>query len=340
MSKFTRSEVLLAWRVLLVLYCIHGFGRGMYGLILYEFILLEISRGNLVTATAVFGSQQVVTTVVRLASSTLTGALADRFGRRAALCGTFLSDFVFVALVFFLPSTETLFAAAAVLGLGDIADIAILSSIGDMGSAMTELRATHAGGGSRTVVPAVEVPDAAKSSPHEIYSSDTEVSATQRDSIASTSSELYGYVSAVWVVSAAIGAVGSSVVVKLAAGSNETTELATNATLDPICPAGSVRDAASSPTRSIGELLSSAYIALGVYFAAFLLATVAARDTSRWEFNGVGHRKEKRATLSPIESFKLLFKSRWLGIITLGLMTVEAPVAARVGDVVLPFFPL
>ena len=98
------SIVVRVWRTVLAIYMLHPIGRGAFTIVIYEYVLVSIAKGDVSMAVAIWGTAQILGLVCRLLLSSTIGALVDRYGRRRTLQLNFAAAVTNVLLLYCFPS--------------------------------------------------------------------------------------------------------------------------------------------------------------------------------------------------------------------------------------------
>ena len=131
-----RKEVLGAWNITVVLYCLHPIGGGFWYIVVTNLVKFEIARNDLAKAAALWGLYEFISKASRLITGSTIGAFSDRYGRKPVIAANFLAAIIVVNIMFFIPSTGTLFLGAVITGVFDVIDVSIMALVSDCGRAL------------------------------------------------------------------------------------------------------------------------------------------------------------------------------------------------------------
>ncbi|GMI31370.1 hypothetical protein TeGR_g501, partial [Tetraparma gracilis] len=284
----------------------------------------EIAKGDLAKATAYWGAYEFTMKVTRLVLGSTFGVAVDKFGRKPALQ---LNSAAAICCVLTVYSVQTLWAlvlGGAITGGLDIIDVSVQAIVSDVGRAIS-----HVGGwdGSDDKV-TPEQPShthagpagpAARGRRKSLSVAHTDL----REKIEHNRTKLFGGISAVWVISVGValgvaGAIvnGSKNVEEDEEG--EELESGKNCTLRDL---GLEEEEDYATAADTSHLTPAVIIAIGLYGSALLVAKFLLTETAAWSPSSA---QAKDTSLDPFRSFKLLFSTPWLKLLTICLMITDA----------------
>ncbi len=286
---------------MLRVYVCHAFGAGMWVIVLYDIVLVGVARNKISVATALWGTAEFIIKGTRLVTSSSLGQVSDIYGRRVTFFLNFSAALSYVLIIYTFMSVPAMFVACLISGSMDIIDVPINTIVSDVGKAWVRSKMSKC-----NVNP---------SPPMQVQSMVKQPSSDEKVRVQERTTRLYGLSSAIWVIAVAVAMVASSIVVSantpvVVKDIEESNSTMTNSTCST----------SSATANGISHLEPSILAAIFFYILGIAMV-IMMPETRKWTPES---QKDDEERIDPMKSFKLLFKSRWLSILTVCLMLVEA----------------
>jgi hypothetical protein len=222
-------------------------------------------------------------------------------------------------MVFQFPSVATCLIAAVLTGAFDSIDLSLLSMISDVGRAM----AFVGGWTGKDPVIAEQLTAPVKMIQEGGISSTPSVPFSLKENIETFRTKLFGIVASLWVMAAGVTIVAASVMTAPPAVEEDILSPA-NSTIGVVGSNSTVCEEEEEETDEgvvidTSRLASSTYTAQVMYAIGLFVVSFLLVETTAWSSSGKDESK-----VSPLRSFKLLFGTPWLRLLTACLMITDA----------------
>ncbi|GMH50578.1 hypothetical protein TL16_g00810 [Triparma laevis f. inornata] len=232
------------------------------------------------------------------------GVITDKYGRKPVLVAVTVASCLIVLLLWNIPTIGMYFIAQALTGCLNVMDTPALTMIADVGRAYV-----MAGGGyeERSGEKAKVTPAKVEEGGSENGSGDD---LATREKIEKTRTKLFGYASAIWVMSYGISLLSTGLVTARDEKEEEDGGNVTGGVTDICSEFYNDTLAQENPLDHISHMSTGIHISLSAYVAAMLVALFGLKETKDWSPSG------SHDNGSPIAAFKLLLKTKWLMLLT------------------------
>jgi MFS family permease len=338
-DPLTRATVILAFRTTVFLSSIHAIGGGFWYIVLTNMLRTKIARNDLALAANLWGIGAFIGYGCKLLSASLVGSIMDKYGRRPILLTNFIANFMTALIILLYPSIFTLFFSMVVLGLLDLAEMTIYSLVSDCGRSLAYVGgwrnelphlAGTAGGGRGGQEP--PTPTNVSSRRNSLQVNVNEDTLELREHVEAFRTKLFGIAGAWWVLTIGVAITIASIICV----PNETktvSEAVADHHHDAVISDISNTTATNSTSTSCEEdeeslhvdpddisyLIPAAMIALACYLIGLLVCKFVLCETSQWSTTSDSSNEK----ITALQSFRLLFSTPWLRLLTTCLMITD-----------------